>query len=318
MAIDVRKWLKDDMGFPDAEITPELVALWEPRAPKIEQGYKRQSDYSRSMDEVTAARTELAAANERLQQEMVEWGSLTAAEKAANQTLQADLLKSQQESQRLTLAVNQLAARAGVDPTTILTSPVTTTPTVVTPPANMATTEHLQSLGGQLNAIAEMALTLPVTMSMIAAEHLTLTGKTLDQRAIIAEIKSRAAHNQQYAKQPAMHKSLNPEDIWNEQHGIAALRTEAATKAHDAEIAAAEERGRVAARTEALMPGSNTPTAHHSKVFNRPDGTVRTSVLARPMPGQTANQAAAAFASGRYRTQTTTPGGNALPAGRTQ
>ncbi len=84
MAFDVKKWLKEDMGFSDAEMTPELIALMEPRAPKIEQGYKRQSDYSRSMDELTASRTELAAANERLQQEMVEWGSLTATEKATN------------------------------------------------------------------------------------------------------------------------------------------------------------------------------------------------------------------------------------------
>lgn len=318
MALDIKKFLKDDMGFTDAEITPELVAMWEPRAPKIEQGYKRQSDYSRAMDALKAQETELAAANERLQAEMVEWGSLTAAEKANNTKLQADLLASQQEAQRLALSVQQLAEKAGVDPKTVLAAGPGTPP--AGPPAlpdNVATTAHLQAMAGQMNAIAEMSLTLPATLAMIAAEHQTLTGRPLDQRAIINEIKKRAQHNAQYAKQPAMHKNLDPEAVWTELHGIDALRTEAATKAHDAEIAAAEERGRVAARTEAMMPGSHTATAHHSKIFNRPDGTVRTSVLQRPMPGQTANQAAAAFASGRYRTQTTTPGGNALPAGRT-
>lgn len=312
MALDIKKFLKDELGFTDAEITPELVAVYTPeRVTKLEAAVKRQSEFSRGMDELRVKQQELDAANTQLQEEMVAWGAMTAEQKAANTKLQGDLLASQQEAQRLALQVTQLAEKAGVDPKTLTQQPPVHTPAGDSKlPDNVLTTDHLTALNNQLNGVANMALTLPATLAMIAAEHQQLTGKTLDQRAIIAEIQKRAGTK-------GNTKPLDPEAIWIELHGIEGLRTEAATKAHDAEIAAAEERGRQAARTEALVPGSHSPNSTHARIFNKPDGTARTSVLNRPAPGQTANAAATAFATGRYRQQTTTPGGNAMPAGRT-
>lgn len=316
MALDIKKFLKEELKFTDAEITPELVALYTPeRVELLEKGYKRQSDYSRAHDELRQKEETLAASERQLQEEMVAWGGMTAEQKAANEALGNDLKASQERVALLTQQVTDLAAKAGVDPKTLN---ITTPPggPAVKLPDNIVTTDQLAAIGQQMNGLAEMSLTLPATLNMIAMEHQTLTGKPLDQRGIIAEIKKRANENARIAKtNPAGMKSLDPEQIWMETHNIQTLRDEAATKAHDAEIAAAEERGRVAARTELSVPGA-TPHGH-ARVFNRPDGTARTSVLQRPMPGQTASLAASAFASGKYRTQQTTPGGNALPAGRT-
>lgn len=312
MALDIKKFLKEELNFTDAELTPELVALYTPeRVAKIEQGYKRQSDYSRSQDELRTQQTELAAASERLTQEMAEWGTLTAAEKANSLKLQTDLHATQAEVLRLTQSVTSLATAAGRDPKEFLTT-TPGAPIVPTTPAvdlsGYVKKEDLANMGGQLNGVAEMALTLPATLAAIAIEHEQLTGQKLDTRTIIAEIRKRAGtRNNQL--------TLDPESIWMEQHSIADKRTAAATAAHDAEIAAAVDRGRQEARTEALVPGSTSAHAH-ARIFNRPDGTTRTSVLQRPAPGTIAQGAAAALATGKYRQTNTTPGGNTMPGGR--
>lgn len=314
MALDIKKFLKEELNFTDAELTPELVALYTPeRVAKIEQGYKRQSDYSRGQDELAAQRAELTAASERLTQEMAEWGSLTAAEKSRNTELQASLHQSQQDVLRLQQSVTTLAQAAGRDPKEFLTTtpPLNNNPPNNTPPANLdgyVKKADFDAMAAQLNGLAEMNLSFGPTLAAIAIEHEQLTGQKLDTRTIVAELRKRAGTRGNTL-------SLDPEAIWMEQHGIAEKRAAAAQKIHDDEIAAAEERGRQAARTEALVPGAHS--AHtHARIFNRPDGTPRTSVLSRPQPGTIAQGAAAALATGRYRTQTTTPGGNALPAGR--
>jgi hypothetical protein len=153
-----------------------------------------------------------------------------------------------------------------------------------------------------------MALTLPATLAAIAVEHEQLTGQKLDTRTIIAEIRKRAGTRGNTL-------TLDPEAIWMETHQIAEKRTAAQTAQHDAEIAAAVERGRQEARTEALVPGSTSAHAH-ARIFNRPDGTTRTSVLQRPAPGTIAQGAAAALATGKYRQTNTTPGGNTMPGAR--
>ena len=78
MAVDVLKWLKEDMKFSDDEIkdlAPRFQA--DGRADLLEKGYLRVQDYSKKMDEGKAAlktqQDELSAANDRLTAEMADW-----------------------------------------------------------------------------------------------------------------------------------------------------------------------------------------------------------------------------------------------------
>jgi hypothetical protein len=93
-------------------------------------------------------------------------------------------------------------------------------------------------------------------------------------------------------------KSLDPRVIWEELHKVPEVRTEHAKKEHDAEIAAAEQRGREAALSESVLPGSHTAPGTHAPIFGN---KTRESALKRPQPGETVRNAAAAFRTGKYR-----------------
>lgn len=299
---DVLKWLQEELGFSEADATT-LLPQFETRADKVEKGYLRQGDYSKHMDAVKTQSDALKAAEQKLNEEMVAWGDMTAAEKANNTKLQGDLVKSQQDIVALRTKLTTVATSAGLNAEEILAG---ITPTVVTPPVagapDMSGYMKTEDLNATVGGLTKLALTLPAELMQIAQEHFELTGERLNTRTIVAEIEARAMTR-------GNKKSLEPTDIWEEMHGIADKRTAAATKKHDDEIAAAVERGRTEGRSEQL-PGA-IPRGQHSIVFTKPDGTPRTSVLERQAPNSTVNAAASAFRSGRYRTATPTRPGSA-------
>lgn len=291
MAFDVSKWLKEDMGFSDDEIK-DLAPKFTPKADVLDKGYLRQSDYSKNMDGLKKAQTDLAAANDRLTAEMAEWATVQAANEPITKKMRDDLEKAQLKVTQLTSRVERIATDAGLDPAKALEGIDQVVPPKKDdqPPVDLSGYVKTGDLGG----LANMALTLPAELQSIADEHFDLTGKRLDTRTIVREIQARAGTR-------GNQKSLDPREIWMEQHNIQTLRDDRSKKQHDDEISAAEARGREAALSEMAVPGS-TPPGRHAPVFHTTSGKPRESVLQRPQPGTTVNAAVGALRSGKYRT----------------
>ncbi len=79
LVLEAAAWLKDQ-GFSEEEVT-EMAAKYTPeRMVKIAEGYMRQDEFDRTMDEGNAelatARTDLQSANTRLNTEMAEWATV--------------------------------------------------------------------------------------------------------------------------------------------------------------------------------------------------------------------------------------------------
>lgn len=292
MAFDVPKWLKEDMGFSDDEIkdlAPKLTA----KADVLEKGYLRQSDYSKNMDGLKKAQTDLGAASERLTAEMAEWATVQAANEPITKKMRDDLDAAQLKVTQLTSRVTRIATDAGLDPAKALEGidqVIPPKPTDAPAPPDLSGYVKREELSG----LASMSLNLPAELQSIADEHFELTGKRLDTRTIIREIQTRAGTR-------GNQKTLDPREIWEDQHKISELRADRDKKAHDAEITAAENRGREAAMSEIAVPGS-TPAGRHAPVFQTADHKPRESVLKRQQPGTTVNAAVGALRSGKYRT----------------
>ena len=265
----------------------------------------RQADYSRQMDEgkqeVAVALAAHQAADKKLNDEVAEWTKVRGASEASDTARVAKIATLEQEKLLARQQVEQLAATAGVDPApylarleipvtppagTPVVPPVGTPPAVVAPPdlTGYVKTED----AAQVNRyMFETTMALPG----LAAEHLALTGEVLDTAALGTEIQRRAAANE----------TFTPRKVWEGMHEIPAKRAEAAKTAHDAEILAAENRGREAALSEATLPVGG-PAGKRAIVFQEgPDGKPHESALARPQPNTRTDAAIAALGSGKYR-----------------
>lgn len=297
LVLEAAAWLKE-IGFTDDEVETMKATHTPERMVKIAEGYMRQTDYDRSMDEGNAtletAQTELADANARLNTEMAEWATVQRNGKEASTKMQADLEAASTRVTQLTARVTKLATEAGVDPKTILEGLEPVAPLTVTPP-DMTGYVKVDDLEAEINkrlaAVAHATLDVPSTLMGLGNEHQKLFGEALDSDPIIAEIKKRAATQ-------GNQKSLSPREVWEELHDVVAKREEVATAAHDAEITAAVERGRQEALSAAAIPGSTTAPGRHAAIFG---GAERKSALERPQPMTTVNTAAAALTSGKYR-----------------
>lgn len=291
MAIDINKWLKDEMQFSDAEVA-EIAPKFAAKAQIVERGYLAQADYSRMSNELQAAKTAHTAASDRLNAELAEFAELQAsgnvdlsASRQRIDKLEADMLKRDQ-------AVRRLATAAGEDPDAVLTALGTApNPNPNPSPAPGIDTTKFVTVEAY-NALATAAISLPAELMAIGDEHFALTGVRLDPRTVVTELNARAGA-------PRNQKSLNPRVIWEELNGIPAKRAAKATADHDAEIAAAVERGKQEALTNLQVPTGGSPAARHAPVLvNRP-----ASVLQRPQPGSAVASAVNAFNSGKYRPQ---------------
>jgi len=296
MALDVLKWLKEDMGFSDQEITDnKLVDAWTPRAEKIEKGILRQQDYSTRMNALQVdlqKQTEtLSAAQANLDAEVAEWATLKASGKKLSDKQVADLDTAQADVLRLQQALRKTATDAGLDPDAILKAVDGTLPVLPvvdkTPPIDMSkyvTNERYQ-------ALVNMALLVPAQLDRIQREHFDLTGEYLNPEELTAEVQARAAD-------PRNKKSLELRDIWEEKYEIGTKRTAKSKATYDAAITAAEKRGEERALSESALPGGGVmPVGSHAPVFR----SERKSVLERPQPGQRMQAAVTALRTGKYR-----------------
>lgn len=280
---NVTEFLVGELGFTAEEAATIAPQFTGDRATKLKGTVLRQADYSRKMNEL---QTSIGQKEQQLQQEMAEWASLTAAEKAASQGLREQLERTQREHLQAQQALTRLAQEAGVDPKTYLgTEPPPAAPP--TPPAPTVDTSKFAT-GDQLAQIARLSLQIPAQIAVIANEHRRLTGEELDPTALVAELEARAQTR-------GNTKPLDLRAIWEEQHNIPTLRDQKAQEKYNADIAAAEARGRERALTEQSLPPGAMPAGRHAPVFGN-----RQSSLQRPQPGQGLQAAIAALRTRKY------------------
>lgn len=293
MAFDVKKWLVEDMKFSADEAEKMAAAFTPERISTLEATYGDATTYRRTNKEIEKTQADLKAANDRLNAEMAEWATLTAKEKEQATELQKSLEAARVRATQLETRLTNLATEHGVDPKALLEG-TTVIPKKEEPKVEPIDTSRFVDTN-VFGSLMDFQLSLPANLQAIEREHFALTGEHIDTRDIIKEIKARAG------KKDAV---IDPIAIWEEKYQIPAKRQEAAKKAHDAEIAAAEARGAERERTNAALPGPTSP-GRHSIVFQRPgaDGKVepRTSVLKRPQPESGVRATAAALASHKYR-----------------
>ena len=285
MAIDISAWLKD-LGFTEDE-SKALLPQFQTRADKLEHNQRMQSDYSKSMNDLKKAQDTLATQEARLNADMAEWAQMTEAEKAASGDLKAKLDAAEGTVFVLNQKVLRLAEDAGVDPKTILGDEK------VEPPKKVEPTVDLTPLQQQLGWVSNYFLTLNAELPAIAQEHFELTGERLNTREFIAGIKADLATGK------AKPEDVDPVARWEKTYGIAAKRAAKVQQSHDSEIKAAEERGRMAERSEAALPNTHPRVGTHSPLFKALPTTG--SVLKRPQPSQRLQGAITALATGKYR-----------------
>jgi len=288
MAIDTLKWLKEDLGFTEDE-AKALLPQFETRAEKLEKGFLRQSDYSKHMNDLKKTQDTLAAAEAKLNADMAEWAEMTAAEKAEAGDLKTKIDAAEAKIFSLTQKATRLAEDAGVDPKTILGDEVI--PPKKEPSPTAFDPGPLQQ---QIGGIAEYMLTLNAELPAIAEEHFQLTGERLDTRKFIGDIKAAIATGK---AKPA---DLDPVKRWESTYDIPAKRQAKAVEKHDAEIKAAEERGRLAAASEMALPNNGMRPGTHSPVF-KTSNVAQGSKLQRPQPSDRLSGAINALRNGTYR-----------------
>jgi hypothetical protein len=215
--------------------------------------------------------------------------------------MQQDLETAQGNVARLTARVQKVATDAGLDPAKALEGiDQVTTPQRKAddnkPPIDTSKFVSADDFAAQQSRLARVLLRAPAEIAAIQHEHHELTGQWLDARPIIDEIEKRATTK-------GNDKSLEIRDVWQEQHNIPALRDTKAKEKYDADIKAAEDRGRQAALSGQAIPGQTPPPTHGrpSPVLHAPDGQGRKSVLERPQPGTGSQAAVSALRSGKYR-----------------
>lgn len=290
-ALDLLNWLKDDLGFTEAE-AKELAPKFESRREKIEGGYLRQADYSRVMGDVKKLQDQIAAKDAQLNAEMAEWATMQGRDEVKATELRTELDTTKVEKFQLEQKLRTLAEEHGVDVTTILPkAPAAGDPPPVPKAPEIDTSKFINR--EQFGSVTDYLLSVPAELAAIAQEHFDLTGERLDTRPLITELKARVA-----AKKPADLRT-----IWEEKSDIPAKRQAKATADHDREITEAEARGREAARSESMLPGAHAPGVH-APVFQGHGE----SKLQRPQPGASARGFAESLRSRKYA-------GGAAPAG---
>lgn len=291
---DIKKWLQDDMGF-SADDAAALAPKFEgERATKLASHASLVATTAAKQKELDKAASDLKLANDRLSAEMAEWATLTQAEKEASQGQLAALEAARVRAAQLETRLTALATQAGVDPKPLLegTTPVPEVKPVVKA-AEPSDKRYVEAEA--FGAVTNFSLDLAGALPFIQQQHHELTGKYLDTRELVSEIKSRSRSGGE----------VDPVRVWEEKYGIGQVRADRDAAQRAADLKAAEERGAERARSEMSVPGPVSP-GRHSMVFGQRDshGVVtnpRSSVLNRPQPGSTASTAAAAFRSGKYR-----------------
>lgn len=297
---DTLKWLKEDLGFSEAD-AKALLPKFEPVKAKVAGGYLRQADFSRAMNEgkqeLDRLQTELKTKDAQLTREMAEWASLQQGDDKKVEALRTDLEQTRLEKFQLEQRIRSVAEEHGIDVTKIITTAPGQPPVPGQPPAPIpgqpppSPIDTSKFVGmEQFGGVVDYMLSLPAELAAIGYEHQQLTGEVLDTRPLVQELKARVAK-----KTPADIRT-----IWEETHKIPALRETKTKEKYDADIKAAEERGRNAARSEAALPGQH-PAGHTAPVFTKIGaGSEGGSKLQRPAAGASTRGFAESLASRKY------------------
>lgn len=290
MAFDLKAFLKELGPTAEEEAILEKALGTPERLTLLEKNQLRQSDYSKMADGMKAEQKKLADASAKLDAEAAEWASLSASEKSAATELRDSLNKTEQRVLALTQRVTKIATDAGLDPAKALEG-IDQVVEKKEPKVDPIDTSKFVA-ADQFNSMSEYMFNLSIELPMIAAEHLELTGKPLDTRALRAEITKRAG---------TKGANLDPRAIWEETNQIPEKREAKTTAARTLELDQAEKRGFERARSEDALP---IPPSHGVRSpMLRVNGDKHESKLQRPAPETGIRSAAQALASGKYRTE---------------
>jgi hypothetical protein len=294
MAFDLDAYIKE-LGITGDDEKAVRTALGTPERLKYLEGNQlRQSDYSKQMNELSAARTSLKEADDRVTAEMAEWARIQAEGGAVTKKMQDDLHKAEQRALTLQQRVSKIATEAGLDPVKALEGIDQPPPRVETPPAPVIDPKQFVS-PEQFSMVNKYMFDLATELPMIAQEHFELTGQRLDTRAMRAEIEKRSR---------TKGAVLDPRVVWEETNNIPTIRATKATEQRELERKQDEQRGYERARTEAALPVPPSQGVH-SPMLRTSDGNPRKSILERPAPEGGVRSAASALATGKYRNQPT-------------
>lgn len=296
MALDVNAWLKE-IGFTDDKIATLAPVLGE-RVSEIEKAVLRQSDYSREMNRLQTLQTQLDTNNEKLNADLAEFASMTTDEQKHAKELRDAIEVAEDKAFKLTQKITRYATENGIDPKTVLGDVDPAKPPAAKEPAAFDPGPLREQINQSIGGVASYMLDLQAELPSIAAEHKRLTGEDFDTKKFVAGIKADIA-----AKKT---DNLDPVKRWEAAFGIGEKRVAAATAQREFEIKNAREEGRLAAMSEAALPGGHVPQGHESPVF-KTSNVAKGSVLKRDQPSQRLNGAVSALATGKYRS----PGRNA-------
>lgn len=315
MALDLKAWLKE-MGVKEDKIDgilPELAGA----ESNIERATLRQSEFSREMDGLRAKQTALDAANDRVNQELIEIAAMRADGGTASTEMLTNLAKAQGEVTRLSTIITTKAQELGLDPRAIIgeAAPAPAPAGGGTAAPDLTGYVKADDLNQRVGQVGSFMLDLAAELPAIQHEHHQLTGEFLDAKSIIAEFKTRASDPANRNRDGSFKKPADIRTIWEEAHQIPEKRTAAQTAAQTQLITDAEQRGYQRARTEGTLPGE-TPVGRHSPVLRQAGDTARVPKAANTStaPATRSNRissAASALATHRYangqRPAATTP-----------
>jgi hypothetical protein len=282
--MDLERWLIDDLGY-TAEEAKELAAKLAAKADKI----SGQITETKTLKKLQA---DLDANNEKLNADLAEFASLSAAEQSKATKLQADIEAAQTKAFQLEQRLTRVAEEYGLDPKTLLVGEPTPEPKKKEPaPVDLKPlSDQIAGSVAYTDYWADVYAELP----LIADEHFKLTGERFDQRAFVAGIKADLKANKT--------ENLNPQKRWETQFQIQEKRAAASKKEYDAAIASAREEGRLAALSEGALP-QNGQTGKHAPIFRSPDigkGSKLPEGQRRPQPSGRLSGAIAALAQRKY------------------
>jgi hypothetical protein len=311
MALDMRAWLKE-MGVKEDAIDTVFPHFSDPAVvTRIEEGTLRQADYSRKSATLQAAQTQLDAANERLNQEMVDWAQTRDAGEPITEQMRTDLAKAKGEVERLKTVITTKATELGLDPTKVIgeAPPVDANATANRSAApDLTGYVKVEDLNTRLSAAGRYLMRLPADVARIQHEHQALTGEWLDPAVIIDEVEARASDAANRNRDGSLKKPVDARAVWEEKFDIPTKRTAKTQADRQRDLDSAREEGRQEVRTQQALPGAEAP-GRHAVVFRRPAGAdgqpqTRTPKITRDTHvGQQdrISKAASALATHRYR-----------------
>lgn len=289
LSAEQKKFAVEELDYTEAE-ADAFTEKDQGRIAKALKGFLRQTDYSKSMNDLNTTRETLTAAEAKLNSEMADWAEMTTAERASAGDLRKKLDDSEARVFQLTQKATRLAEEAGIDPKTIIGDEP---PPKKKEPETQAV--DLDPLRNQINGFADYMLDLSAILPAIQQEHFELTGTRLDTRKFVADIKADLRTGKKTAA------DLDPMARWEREYKIPDIRATKQKESRDAELKAAREEGRTQALSEAALPNTSTRPGQHAPVF-RTSNVAEGSKLTRPQPGAKNASAVAALATGKYRT----------------